>query len=36
MSCLLVRPNMTFVFTFVRSFGTGTYGNGSSSLYSNH
>lgn len=24
MSCLLVRLNMTFVFTFVRSLGTGT------------
>ena len=23
-SCLLVRLNITFVFTFVRSFGTGT------------
>ena len=23
-NCLLVRLNITFVFTFVRSFGTGT------------
>jgi hypothetical protein len=28
----LVRPSMTFVLTFVRSFGTGTYGNGLSSF----